>query len=119
MELCIFAESLVKDTEVESEDGEDVRTVGCSEASTNMDDHVMKAATEIMAESTEPSSSLLDNGETEVLEESLAVSTEKHSISVEASQLFFCSVFVVFTFGSLIIYADVNHCLFILSLICC
>ncbi|XP_028789476.1 uncharacterized protein LOC114745483 isoform X1 [Neltuma alba] len=76
--------SLVKNVMVESEDGGDIHEVGCSESSTIMNDHVTEAAAEVVVELTESAdtSSL-------VLEGSLAVSTEKHSISVEVGASLF------------------------------
>ncbi|XP_028796836.1 uncharacterized protein LOC114752271 isoform X4 [Neltuma alba] len=76
--------SLVKNVMVESEDGGDIHEVGCSESSTIMNDHVTEAAAEVVVELTESAdtSSL-------VLEGSLAVSSEKHSISVEVGASLF------------------------------
>ncbi|KAK4269343.1 hypothetical protein QN277_022512 [Acacia crassicarpa] len=82
-------ESLVKEAMVESEDGGDVHTVGCNESSTVTNDHVMEAAAEVITESAITSSPLQHDVKNKVLEESLAVSTEKHSISVEAGASLF------------------------------
>ncbi|XP_054781334.1 uncharacterized protein LOC129288662 isoform X2 [Prosopis cineraria] len=87
-----YEEGSVKDVMVESEDRGDVHTVGCSESSTITNDRVMEAAAETMAELTESaitSSSLQYNIENKVLDESLSVSTEKHTISVEVGASLF------------------------------
>ncbi|XP_054781326.1 uncharacterized protein LOC129288660 isoform X3 [Prosopis cineraria] len=87
-----YEESSVKDVMVGSEDRGDVHTVGCSESSTITNDRVMEAAAETMAELTESaitSSSLQYNIENKVLDESLSVSTKKHTISVEVGASLF------------------------------
>ena len=77
----------MKEITVESEDGVEVREVGCSTSSTISNDHLMNVAAEATEEITESatrSSLLQDNVENKVLEGESSLSTAKHSISVEA-----------------------------------
>lgn len=91
--LC-FAESLKTDITIESEDGREVQEVGCSTSSTISNEHLKKVAADAIDEiidSTTSSSQLQDNVENKVLEGDSSLSTEKHSIPVEARLKIFTS----------------------------
>lgn len=77
---CGFAESLMKDALVKSVDGGKVQETGCSTSSNISNEHLTK----VVADSATSSSQLQDNAENRVLEGDSSVSTEKHSISVQA-----------------------------------
>lgn len=95
--MTCFAESLVRDATIESEDRGKVQGVGCSTSSDISNEHLMSVAAEAMdamkvaaeatdeiTESATSSSRLQDNVENKVLEGDSSLSTEKHSISVKA-----------------------------------
>ncbi|RZB84588.1 hypothetical protein D0Y65_032748 [Glycine soja] len=75
-----YEESLMKDALVKSVDGGKVQETGCSTSSNISNEHLTK----VVADSATSSSQLQDNAENRVLEGDSSVSTEKHSISVQA-----------------------------------
>jgi len=77
---------LIKDAILESDRGK-VQETGCSTSTTVSNDHVMKVAAEAIddfAVSATSSSQLQDTVENRVLQVDSSVSSEKHSISVQA-----------------------------------
>jgi len=109
---------LTKDAIVES-DGDKVQKRGCSTSTTISKDHVMKVVAEAIdeiAKSATSSNQLQDNVENRVLRGDSSVSSEKHSISVQAR----LKSLLPFTFLELIvhIYEDTNQYLFISSVTC-
>jgi len=91
--MC-FAESLITAATVESKDGDRVQEVGCSTSGSISNEHDMKVAAEAMVQNTESaasSSQLQGDVENKVLGDS-SLSTEKHSISLQAR------LYIIFTF---------------------
>lgn len=77
---------MIKDAIIGSDRGT-VQETGCSTSTTVSNDHVMKVAAEAIdeiAKSATSSSQLQDNVENRVLQGDSCVSSEKHSISVQA-----------------------------------
>lgn len=95
--MC-FAESLITAATVESKDGDRVQEVGCSTSGTISNEHDMKVAAEALDEnikSAASSSQLQGDVENKVLGDS-SLSTEKHSISVQAIIYYFYFYFYLY-----------------------